>query len=72
MATAFADNFEELTGLTKEEFEAGKEITTDVIGTSTVVSEVQTKDVTAEETTVPDAVVETADVNPETPAVATE
>ena len=72
MVTAFADNFEELTGLTPEEFEAGKEITADVIGTSTVVSEVVTKDVTPAEVTAPDAVVETAVVTPETPAVATE
>lgn len=51
MTTAFADNFEELTGLTPEEFEAGKAITTDVIGLDPVApveTPVETKVVSAD------------------------
>ena len=52
MTIVFADNFEELTGLTEAEFEAGKEITSDVIGASSVTVEVpaepETKVLTAD------------------------
>ena len=66
MTIVFADNFEELTGITEAEFAAGKEITSDVIGTSSVTVEVPAE-VSTEVSTEPEKKVLTAD----SPEVAT-